>query len=52
MRIGIALFQFFRGRIGGTAEYIERLVPGLLSVMSPDDELIRGGYKLLDDGFC
>ncbi len=45
MRIGIALFQFFRGRIGGTAEYIERLVPGLLRVMAPDDELVLCGNR-------
>lgn len=56
MRIGVALFQFFRGRIGGTAEYIERLVPGLLRVMSPDDELVLCGndenlapFQQLDD---
>lgn len=45
MRIGIALFQFFRGRIGGTAEYIERLVPGLLQVIAPDDELVLCGNR-------
>lgn len=45
MRVGIALFQFFRGRIGGTAEYLERLVPGLLRVMAPDDELVLCGNR-------
>ncbi len=45
MRIGMALFQFFRGRIGGTAEYIERLVPGLLRVMAPDDQLVLCGNR-------
>ena len=43
MRIGIALFQFFPGRIGGTGEYIERLIPGLLNAMAADDQLILFG---------
>ena len=43
MRIGIGLFQFFPGRIGGVAEYLERLIPGLLRVLAPDDELILCG---------
>ena len=45
MRIGIALFQFFPGRIGGVAEYIERLIPGLLKVMTADDELFLCGNR-------
>ncbi|MDB5335144.1 MAG: hypothetical protein JWN70_763 [Planctomycetaceae bacterium] len=45
MRIGIALFQFFPGRIGGVAEYIERLIPGLLKVMAADDELVLCGNR-------
>lgn len=45
MRIGMALFQFFRGRIGGTAEYLERLVPGLLKVLAADDELVLCGNR-------
>jgi glycosyltransferase involved in cell wall biosynthesis len=56
MRIGIALFQFFRGRIGGTAEYLERLIPGLLKVIAPDDQLLLCGnsenlapFEQLDD---
>jgi len=43
MRIGIGLFQFFPGRIGGVGEYIERLIPGLLRVMAADDELVLCG---------
>lgn len=45
MRIGIALFQFFPGRIGGVAEYLERLVPGLLQVMAANDELVLCGNR-------
>lgn len=45
MRIGIGLFQFFPGRIGGVAEYIERLIPGLLQVLAPDDELVLCGNR-------
>ena len=45
MRIGIALFQFFPGRIGGVAEYIERLIPGLLQVLDGADELILCGNR-------
>lgn len=43
MRIGVALFQFFPGRVGGAGDYIERLISGLLRVMSFDDELILLG---------
>ncbi|MDB5391881.1 MAG: glycosyltransferase, MtfB-like family [Planctomycetaceae bacterium] len=43
MRIGIALFQFFPGRVGGAGDYIERLVPGLIQALQPDDELILFG---------
>ncbi len=43
MRIGIGLFQFFPGQIGGVGEYIERLIPGLLHVMAADAELVLCG---------
>lgn len=43
MRIGIALFQFFPGRVGGAGDYIERLIPGLIQAMGQDDELILFG---------
>ena len=56
MRIGIGLFQFFPGRIGGVGEYIERLIPALLRVIAADDELVLCGtsenlapFALLDD---
>jgi glycosyltransferase involved in cell wall biosynthesis len=43
MRFGIALFQFFPGKIGGAGDYIERLIPGLIQAMQPDDELVLIG---------
>jgi glycosyltransferase involved in cell wall biosynthesis len=43
MRIGIALFQFFPGKVGGAGDYIERLIPGLIQALDADDELILIG---------
>lgn len=45
MRIGIALFQYFPGRIGGVGEYLERLIPELLQVLEATDELVLCGNR-------
>jgi glycosyltransferase involved in cell wall biosynthesis len=43
MKIGISLFQFFPGRVGGAGEYIARVVPRLLDRLEPHDQLYLCG---------
>lgn len=39
MRLGISLFQYYPERIGGTGEYIRRLIRYLLPLLTGNDEL-------------
>jgi glycosyltransferase involved in cell wall biosynthesis len=43
MKIGISLFQFFQGKVGGAGEYIEQLIGHLPEYMSKDDQLFLFG---------
>jgi glycosyltransferase involved in cell wall biosynthesis len=43
MKIGISLFQFFQGEIGGAGEYIEQLIRHLPDYMSNNDQLFLFG---------
>ncbi len=43
MRIGVALFQYFAGRVGGTGEMIEQGLPRLLAMLQPTDCLVLFG---------
>jgi glycosyltransferase involved in cell wall biosynthesis len=43
MKIGITLFQFFQGEVGGTGEYIAEMILHLPEYMDRDDELFLFG---------
>jgi glycosyltransferase involved in cell wall biosynthesis len=43
MKIGISLFQFFQGEVGGAGEYIEQLIRHLPEYMSKNDQLFLFG---------
>ena len=43
MRVGISLFQFFRGRVGGAGEYIAQMVPRLAHCLAAGDRLLLFG---------
>jgi glycosyltransferase involved in cell wall biosynthesis len=43
MKIGISLFQFFQGEVGGAGEYIEQLIRHLPEYMNNNDQLFLFG---------
>jgi glycosyltransferase involved in cell wall biosynthesis len=43
MRIGISLFQFFQGEVGGAGEYVEQMIQHLPQYMSENDKLFLFG---------
>jgi len=45
MRIGLSLFQFYPGRVGGAGEYVQQLVPRLTRMLGRDDRLILCGSR-------
>lgn len=43
MRVGVALFQYFAGKVGGTGEMIEQGLPRILKRLRPEDRLVLMG---------
>ena len=46
MRIGVSLFQFYQGKVGGVGEYIEQLIHHLPQYMSENDQLFLFGNSV------